>query len=442
MKSFLTTSSFPQKSISRLLGVTSKNDKTRAFWGAEIRDMRHNIYSSNTEASSSVTTTSLPVISRVGRISLRNTSNLSHWNENIVGKILSTILPGVFTSGNLAVSRKSVSKLRIGSLSFLERAKTAVSGVPFEDHTMWWPRAIAIRVSGRDMFSSAKNFTSEWRETDNSIASGPRSGDLECRSNVLFGYGRPRVENGLDCLSMCKRVKNLPDHNARTLECEFASTDLRVRYNVFIDSDTFVHMPSSVAQSAVRTTSGDVCNNGRRTTVYLHTRNRFSFYFCANTRPIAYQRSCPRSGRLALNVVYRLMSRDVNRQLVDIGCFSLFAAAWFRKFNVPRNHPTHSYQFSDVSYSPERECFDQTIISDTISPLSRMVTLPMRKSSRVCSKNVENEVTVLTDGDWEARVLPRVSWLQRETERSCASATQRLSTRNGTWYGVHENYSI
>jgi len=75
---------------------------------------------------------------------------------------------------------------------------------------------------------------------------------------------------------------------------------------------------------------GDVCNNGRRTTVYLHARNRFSFYFCANMRPIACERSFPRLGQLAQNAVYRLMSRDVNRQLVGVGCFSLFAAACLR----------------------------------------------------------------------------------------------------------------
>ena len=36
---------------------------------------------------------------------------------------------------------------------------------------------------------------------------------------------------------------------------------------------------------------GDVRNNGRRITVYLHTRNRFSFYFCANTRPMPVRES-------------------------------------------------------------------------------------------------------------------------------------------------------
>ena len=142
---------------------------------------------------------------------------------------------------------------------------------------------------------------------------------------------------------------------------------------------------------------GDVCNNGRRITVYLHARNRFSFYFCANMRPIACERSFPRLGRrlsvligtcrrLAQNAVYRLMSRDVNRQLVGVGWFSLFTAACLRKFIVPRNRPTRSFQLSDVPYSPERECFSQTIISNTTTHLSRMITLPACESSKTVDK--------------------------------------------------------
>ena len=135
----------------------------------------------------------------------------------------------------------------------------------------------------------------------------------------------------------------------------------------------------------------DVRNNGRRTTVYLHARYRFSFYFCANMRPIACERSCPRSGLLAQNAVYRLMSRDVNRQLVGVGCFSLFAAACLRKFNLPHNRPTCSFQLSDVPYSPEKECFSQTIISNTTPyHLPRMITPPARESSSVYNWSVDN----------------------------------------------------
>ncbi len=131
---------------------------------------------------------------------------------------------------------------------------------------------------------------------------------------------------------------------------------------------------------------GDVRNNGRRITVYLHTRNRFSFYFCANMRPIACWRSFPRLGQLAQNAVYRLMSRDMNRQLVGVGWFSLFTAACLRKFNVPRNHPTRSFQLSGVPYSPEKECFGQTIISNTIPHLLRMITPPACESSKTVDK--------------------------------------------------------
>ena len=135
---------------------------------------------------------------------------------------------------------------------------------------------------------------------------------------------------------------------------------------------------------------GNVCNNGRRTTVYLHARNRFSFYFCTNTRPIAYQWSFPRLGQLALNAVCHFRSRDMKRQLVGVGCFSLFAAACLRQLMLPRNHPTRSYQLSDVSYSPERECFDQTIISNTtLSHLLRMIALPVFESSYVCNQRVD-----------------------------------------------------
>jgi len=131
---------------------------------------------------------------------------------------------------------------------------------------------------------------------------------------------------------------------------------------------------------------GDVCNNGRRITVYLHARNRFSFYFCANMRPIACERSFPRLGQLAQNAVYRLMSRDVNRQLVGVGCFSLFAAACLRKLIVPRNRLTRPFQLSDVPYSPEKEYFSQTIISNTTPHLLRMITLPTRESSKTVDK--------------------------------------------------------
>lgn len=146
--------------------------------------------------------------------------------------------------------------------------------------------------------------------------------------------------------------------------------------------------------------SSDVRNNGRRTTVYLHARNRFSFYFCANMRPIACERSFPRLGQLAQNAVYRLMSRDMNRQLVGVGWFSLFAAACLRKLMLPRNHPIRSFQLSDMPYSPERECFSQTIISNTTPYLLRMITLPMCESSGVHNENVENEIATLASGDF------------------------------------------
>ena len=135
---------------------------------------------------------------------------------------------------------------------------------------------------------------------------------------------------------------------------------------------------------------GDVCNNGRRITVYLHARNRFSFYFCANMRPIACERSFPRLGQLAQNAVYRLMSRDMNRQLVGVGWFSLFTAACFRKLIVPRNRPIRSFQLSDVPYSPERECFSQTIISNTTQHLLRMIAPLMRESSRAYNESVDS----------------------------------------------------
>ena len=131
---------------------------------------------------------------------------------------------------------------------------------------------------------------------------------------------------------------------------------------------------------------GDVCNNGRRITVYLHARNRFSFYFCANMRPIACERSFPRLGQLAQNAVYRLMSRDMNRQLVGVGWFSLFTAACLRKLIVPRNRLTRSFQLSGVPYSPEKEYFSQTIISNTTPHLLRMITLPTRESSKTVDK--------------------------------------------------------
>ena len=129
---------------------------------------------------------------------------------------------------------------------------------------------------------------------------------------------------------------------------------------------------------------GDVCNNGHRIAMYPHTRNRFSFYFCANMRPIACERSFPRLGQLAQSAVYRLISRDVNRQLVGVGCFSLFAAACLRKLMLPRNHPTRSFQLSDVPYSPERECFSQTIISNTTLPI--IITPLARESSGIVDK--------------------------------------------------------
>ncbi len=78
---------------------------------------------------------------------------------------------------------------------------------------------------------------------------------------------------------------------------------------------------------------------GRRSAVYLHARNRFSFYFCTRPRPIARRWSCPRSGPLAQNVVCRLMSRDMKGQRADAGWFSVFAATCLRESFMTRATP-------------------------------------------------------------------------------------------------------
>src|SRR3989338_151120 len=118
----------------------------------------------------------------------------------------------------------------------------------------------------------------------------------------------------------------------------------------------------------------DVPNNGHRITMYLHTLYRFSFYFCTDTRPIAYQWSCPRSGRFAQNAVYHLMSRDMSRQHVDVGWFSLFAAACLRESLLTRATALLApFSFRTHLISRRGKFFSQAIIANTTYYLSVMI---------------------------------------------------------------------
>jgi len=251
-------------------------------------------------------------------------------------------------------------------------------------------------------------------------------GESNRGNNVVFGNAIVLSGNFVNRISSTQEIQNVGNSNTRPANSGLTKSDIGIDCNVFVhNTDSIANGPllsseeTKQAQSfesacivpatGVLTNTAtlgsslsdaqtdksiphgmdDVGNNGHRITVYLHTRNRFSFYFCTNMRPIAYQWSCPRLGRLAQNAVYRLTSRDVNRQLVDVGCFSLFAATWFRKFNVPRNRPTRSYQLSNVLYSPERECFSQTIISNTTLHLPRMITPSVCVSRCAYNENVD-----------------------------------------------------
>lgn len=152
-------------------------------------------------------------------------------------------------SGNLAMFRKSVSKVSIGKRSFFERAYSTSSGLPLGSHTMLWPCASATRVSGRDIFSSTKNFT-DGRKIDNSVAPSSRGGKLQCRLNMLFGYRGPRIQDGLISLAVSKCVQDLPDHDSGAVKRELASAYLRICDNVFIDDGT-LHTPSSITHSGM-----------------------------------------------------------------------------------------------------------------------------------------------------------------------------------------------
>ena len=106
---------------------------------------------------------------------------------------------------------------------------------------------------------------------------------------------------------------------------------------------------------------GTVHTRGRRIAVYLHALDRFSFDFCTRARPIALRRSYPRSGLLAQNAVYRLMSRDMRGQHVDAGWFSVFAAACLREPIVTcTTILLIPFDFRTCHISRKRKLFSQT----------------------------------------------------------------------------------
>jgi len=155
--------------------------------------------------------------------------------------------------------------------------------------------------------------------------------------------------------------------NARHSSCQSA-TALGMGCATIIALSNIRHPMSDVGHERTIATrsgggcSGDVCNNGHPRsraklatgqagfTVYLHTRYRFSFYFCANMRPIACERSCPRSGRLAQNAVCHFKSRDMKRQLVDAGWFSLFTreSSYAPNESVNSVQPNIRHPMSDI----------------------------------------------------------------------------------------------
>jgi hypothetical protein len=189
---------------------------------------------SRTITSSDETMTSLFAISSDGSMSDKNMLKRSFWNENTVGKIWRTILPGVLASGNLTVSRKSVSNVTSGNPVRFERANRAASEIPFGEDTKSWPRSIAERISGRDRFSSAKNFTCVGGYADNSVSFCARGRNLQSGTDMLLCNRRPCVDNRFYRLAMRKSIKHLPDHHSCSFEGQCATGDVRVGYNVAV----------------------------------------------------------------------------------------------------------------------------------------------------------------------------------------------------------------
>ena len=217
-------------------------------------------YFSRTVTSSADMMMSLFAISRVGSISERNVPNRLLWKVNIVGKIRNTIRPGVSTSGNFTVSRKSLSKVKIGNPSFFERSNSKLSGVPLGDQMTSWPAASATRVSGRDIFSSAKNFTLGVRKINHMLTFGAGCGKLQSSLDVLTRNGRPGVKYGLVALAVCKCVEHLPYHNPRSLEGEFTAANLRIGNDILVDNDS-LHEGTIPNRPVLSMTSFTLCNN-------------------------------------------------------------------------------------------------------------------------------------------------------------------------------------
>ncbi len=240
--------------VSRLLGWNAKNDKTRAISTHDIRDMRTN-YLSRAETTSFSSSIKRPLnFFEIGNWA-SNTSILSRWSSNVAGETRNTTRPGVRFSGNLTVSKKSVSFERMMRDFLSDLLYTSSSESPVGERVASWPSAFSTFTNLILKFSSHKNFT-VWcgSEAGNTLSLGAARGEIKSGADVSLGDGRPVFENLVDTLSMSESIKNLPDHDAGSAERKLATANLRIGDDVFVDDGAFIHMPNSVAQDVVKAT--------------------------------------------------------------------------------------------------------------------------------------------------------------------------------------------
>src|SRR3989344_596418 len=223
------------------LGIMNKEsrigtNKKPAFGADYLTRMRHSlIYKSLISKPALKTSTSLPAHS-LSEIFDRNISRLAFWLASVGGKILSTILPGVFSKGYSVVLRKSVSLVSRILDSFTAISKRWEFFTPLSAAVMSWPEALSQRINRSLTFSSANNFTFKG---DEFFSFCQASCVPECSGDMLASDGGKVFENLFDCLSGRKHLQNLPNHYPSTPKSRLATADIRIGHNILVDFDSF-----------------------------------------------------------------------------------------------------------------------------------------------------------------------------------------------------------
>lgn len=151
------------------------------------------------------------------------------------------------------ISRTTTSSdetMTMGNPVLFERAKIAASETPFVEDTKSWPSSVAERISGRDMFSSAKNFTCERGYADNSVRLGARGRKLQSGPDMLARNGRPCVDDGFCRFAMRESIKHLPYHHPCSFKGQRATGDFRIGYDIIVCIH-LSHTPASITQNLI-----------------------------------------------------------------------------------------------------------------------------------------------------------------------------------------------